>query len=78
MISTTNEVIVAFSIGIIVGMGAVARAYKKEMQNDRRSLVESARLVQYLAEMIDKNDVPITEFDAIAIKTLVENVRHPS
>lgn len=71
-----SRYLLGMSLGAAVGLYFAAEAYRKEANETRRKLIEAGKLVQYLADIIDKNDVPITEFDAIAVRALVENVKH--
>ena len=51
----------------------VIRRQRKMLNAQSKSIVKLANLNQYLCDVMIKHDVPVTQFDSIAIKTLMED-----
>lgn len=62
------------SAGLVVAVVAyVIRRQRKMLNAQSKSIVKLANLNQYLIDVLDHHDVPITQFDSIALNTIVED-----
>ena len=51
------------------------RRLRKQNAQLSTGLFQSAETIQYMAEIIERNEVPITEFDLIALQAIAEKIR---
>jgi hypothetical protein len=56
-----------FSLGGLAGLQIRKNVHDK----DQKKLQEALKVIHYLAHIIDSNDIPMSEFDSIVIKSLI-------
>lgn len=69
-----NHVIGTLAAIIFIDEVIIAQINKRRMSRLKRAYTAAEEKAAYFAEMLDKHDVPFTEFDTIAINAYYDKV----
>lgn len=66
--------LVSAGLATVVAVDAyVIRRQRKMLNAQSKSIVKLANLNKYIVDVMIKHDVPITQFDLIALSTIIED-----
>lgn len=69
-----NHVIGVLTAIIVIDEVVIAHINKRKFARLQRVCNAQSTLIDYFAEMLDKHEVPFTEFDQLIVNTFYENV----